>query len=68
MKSLLAGSVLLMIFYCVEFANAQTVMQSWVRRFDGPASGDEQANAIAVDGAGNIYVTGSALVVENSND
>jgi outer membrane protein assembly factor BamB len=34
------------------------VTQQWVRRYNGPSNGRASANAIAIDGAGNAYVTG----------
>jgi len=32
----------------------------WMARYDGPANGDDEANGIAIDAAGDIYVTGGS--------
>lgn len=35
------------------------VQEAWVARYDEPSHADDFATAMAIDGAGNIYVTGS---------
>jgi len=56
------GMVLLL---CAVPAFAQTVDTAWVRRYDGPANYEDQANDIAVDGSGNVYVTGTSADFES---
>jgi outer membrane protein assembly factor BamB len=37
---------------------SSTGKELWVRRYNGPTNGSDTADAIAVDSAGNVYVTG----------
>jgi len=41
---------------------------AWVRRYDGPGNGSDEALALVTDGAGNIYVTGTSFDSATSND
>jgi uncharacterized delta-60 repeat protein len=42
--------------------------QQWVTRYDGPGNSYDVAGAIAIDGSGNIYVTGSSVGLGADHD
>lgn len=40
----------------------------WFRRYNGPGNGDDQANGIMVDNAGNVFITGSSTGIGTGLD
>lgn len=42
--------------------------QVWVDRYDGPAHNEDVANVLALDGYGNVYVTGSSVGIGTGKD
>jgi len=41
---------------------------AWVRRYNGPGNSSDNANALAIDGSGNVYVTGKSIGSGTSED
>ncbi len=51
-----------------EGIQADSVYQDWVARYDGEWHSDDGANALGMDGTGNVYVTGRALFSATGSD
>jgi len=45
-------------FDCATIKYAPNGDTLWVRRYDGPGNGNDEAYALTADGIGNVYVTG----------
>jgi uncharacterized delta-60 repeat protein len=45
-----------------------TGQEQWAVRYNGPASGDDSASAIAVNGSSNVYVTGGSSGINTFSD
>jgi hypothetical protein len=50
----------------IKYNNAG--VQQWVARYNGTGNADDKANAMAIDGSGNIYVTGMSYGANGSYD
>src|SRR5262249_4417290 len=57
---------LLFWFWSAGFLASQT--PDWIARYHGPGNGDDELSAIAVDGQGNVYVTGSSYGIDTAFD
>src|SRR5262245_59735794 len=57
---------------CAAFLRELTclaqVQEAWVARYSSGAGSSSSANALAVDSAGNVYVTGASSDPTNNND
>ena len=68
MKTILTSASALSVgFACALALSTATALaeQLWEKRYDGPGLGVDRATAVAVDGAGNVAVTGFS---ENATD
>lgn len=60
-KSMVRGKAVILFILllgCVSLYSQ--VAQQWVRQYNGTGNGDDAANTLAVDQAGNIYIAGTA--------
>lgn len=52
-------------FTTIAYSNSGQPL--WTNRYSGPGSGDDHAFSLAVDGAGNVYVTGYSTIAGGTN-
>ncbi len=57
---------------CIIFLSfnvfSQSVQTDWINRYDGPLNYEDILNAMVLDNAGNVYVTGGSYGIESGHD
>src|SRR5437667_5438858 len=56
------------IWFISVLTSSAQVQQAWVARYDGPAHSTDDPIALALDAAGNLYVTGDSFAANSSPD
>jgi uncharacterized delta-60 repeat protein len=54
-------------YYTAKYAATDGTLL-WEQRYNGPANGNDSANAVAVDANGNVVVTGYSVVIGSGKD
>jgi hypothetical protein len=60
--------IAILVVILIDYVNEPSHPAAWIARYDGPASGFDEALALAIDASDNIYVTGSTAGSGTSND
>ncbi len=60
-RSLKMSILILVVCASIPSVLSAQVDTVWVRRYNGQGNGPDRANALAIDGLGNVYVTGRSL-------
>jgi hypothetical protein len=67
MKRLILTSISIAAFAAANTSYSQ-ITQEWVQTYNGPGTGIDIAFSIAVDDAGNVYVSGNSPGETSAND
>ncbi len=59
--------LLVLLTSLTQLAVAQNQFEAWKRSYNGSGGGDDDGRRVAVDGAGNVYVGGTAVTTTNGN-